>query len=346
MPTPEQYVSGLPEKPSHVPKRRRRGGAKRFFATLVKFLLLLSLIVLLTGVGYIGYLAINVAKISTQPLQLGGLVTDTTGRVNVLVLGVGDPGHSGEGLSDTTMVLSLDTRTKRVAQIGIPRDLRVKIPGYGYNKINTAHAYGGVVLAQQVVANTLGIPIHYYIKTDFKGLQQLVDAVGGIDVDVKDRLYDVEYPCSHDQYKICGLDIQPGQQHMDGATALQYARCRKGTCGDDFGRAERQQEVMNLVRDKVVRWDMLLRPDDLFRVVAAVRDRVETNMGAAQLLLFARSWREAADKDPVRFVLSTEQGGLLTVDTASSDLLPIGGDFDRVQERAAGIFDEPADSAK
>src|SRR5207342_2327164 len=106
----------------------------------------------LAVVGYGGYLAINVAKISTQPLQLGGLVSDETGRVNILVLGVGDPGHSGEGLSDTMMVLSMDTKTKRIAQISIPRDLRVKIPGYGYNKINAANAYGGVALAQQVVA--------------------------------------------------------------------------------------------------------------------------------------------------------------------------------------------------
>jgi LCP family protein required for cell wall assembly len=244
------------------------------------------------------------------------------------------------------MVLSLDTRNNRVAQIGLPRDLRVKIPGYGYNKINTAHAYGGVVLAQQVVANTLDIPIHYYIKTDFRGLQQIVDAVGGIDVDVKDRLYDTEYPCADNQYKVCGLDIQPGLQHMDGARALQYARCRKGTCGDDFGRAERQQEVLNLVRDKVVRWDMILRPDDLFGVVAAVRDRVETNMGAAQLLLFARSWREAGQNEPVRFVLSTEPGGLLTGDPSSSDLLPVGGDFDRIQERVDQIFTEPVESAQ
>jgi LCP family protein required for cell wall assembly len=309
-------------------------------------MLTLLLVVLLTGIGYFGYLAINVAKISTQPLQLGGLVGDGSGRVNILVLGVGDPGHSGEGLTDSMMVMSLDTQTKRVAQIGLPRDLRVKIPGYGYNKINTAHAYGGVVLAQQVVANTLGLPIHYYIKTDFKGLQEIVDAVGGIDVDVKDRLLDTEYPCSENQYEVCGLDIQPGLQHMDGARALQYARCRKGTCGDDFGRAERQQEVLNLVRDKVVRWDMVLRPKDLFGVVAAVRDRVETNMGAVQLLLFARSWRDAGDNDPIRFVLSTEEGGLLVGDTASSDLVPLGGDFDRIQERAANIFDEPVEGSE
>jgi LCP family protein required for cell wall assembly len=234
------------------------------------------------------------------------------------------------------MVLSVNTRTKQVAQISLPRDLRVNVPGYGYNKVNTAHAYGGVALAQQVVANTLGIPIHYYVKTDFRGLKAVVDAVGGIDVEVKDRLYDIEYPCEDNQYKSCGLDIKPGLQHMDGSKALQYARCRKGTCGDDFGRAARQQEVMDLVREKIVRWDIVLRPDDLFDVTSAIRDNLETNLGPVQMVLFARSWQESTKR--VHFVLSTKEDGLLAGDSRSSDLLPVGGDFDDIQERAKDIF--------
>jgi polyisoprenyl-teichoic acid--peptidoglycan teichoic acid transferase len=341
MPTPEQYVASLPTADLDGLSRRsaphaRRARRRRIWPTLVLAVLLVSLVSVLVYAGYIAY---NISKISTKPFQLGGLAADETGRVNVLVLGLGDPGHEGEGLTDTMMVISIDSRTKRVAQISIPRDLRVKIPGYGTGKINEANADGGVELAEQVVADTLDIPINYYVKTNFTGVRQLVDAVGGIDVDVKDRLVDPEYPCDDNQYKVCGLDIEPGVQHMDGTTALQYSRCRKGTCGDDFGRAARQQEVLNLVRDKVVRPDLLLNPRELTQVVTAVRSGVETDMGSVQAVEFGRLWEAAKTNQPVSLVLSTADGGYLK-DSGSSDLAPIGGSFDAIQARVKDIFSE------
>jgi LCP family protein required for cell wall assembly len=298
----------------------------------------LVLAAVLAIAGYAAYIVQGVAKISTNPVSLSGLAGDENGRTNILVLGVGDPGHAGEKLSDTMMVLSLDTHTKRVAQISVPRDLRVDIPGYGSSKINAANAYGGVGLAEQTVSNTLGIPIHYYVQTDFTGLKQLVDAVGGVDVNVKERLADPEYPCDDNQYKVCGLDIEPGMTHMNGTLALQYARCRKGTCGNDFGRAARQQEVMNLVRDKVVRWDLLLNPAKLTPVISAVRTGIQTDMGAVQMLELARDWQAAQKNRPVNLVLSTSDGGYLRDAPGSSDLVPIDGDFSAISDRVKNIF--------
>jgi LCP family protein required for cell wall assembly len=296
-------------------------------------------------VVYAGYIAVSVAKISTQPLDLTGLATDPSGRVNVLVLGEGDPGHDGTGLTDTMMVLSLDTRSKRVAQISVPRDLRVDIPGYGQSKINAANAYGGVPLAEQVVSTALGIPINYYIHTDFSGLKNLVDAVGGIDVNVKDRLSDPEYPCDDNQYKSCGLDIEPGYQHFNGTQALEYARCRKGTCGNDFGRAQRQQEVLNLVRDKVVRWDMLLNPAKMAPVIAAVRSGIQTDMGAVQLAELGKYWQDGKSNHPVTLVLSDAPGNYLVDIPGSSDLAPEGGTFDSIQNRVQNIFSDATSSS-
>src|SRR5713101_4370660 len=170
MPTPEQYVEALPTAGLDGISRRAGGHGRRkrhMGRVWPRLLLTFLLLTLAAFVGYVGYIAVNVAKISTQPLQLAGLASDSTGRVNILVLGEGDPGHAGVGLTDTMMVVSLDTKAKRVAQISVPRDLRVNIPGYGSGKINEANADGGVTLAEQVVANTLGIPINYYVKTDF-----------------------------------------------------------------------------------------------------------------------------------------------------------------------------------
>jgi LCP family protein required for cell wall assembly len=341
MPTPEQFISSLDSEtptgpPSKAPKPRQP--RRRRWRRVVGITLLVLLIAVL---GYIAVLANNVAKISTQPLDMTGLATDSDGRTNILILGQGDPGHAGENLTDTMMVLSLDTRAKRVAQVSIPRDLRVKLDGYGYNKINAANALGGVKLAEQTVSDTLGIPIHYYVDTNFTGLRGLVDAVGGVDVNVKDALIDREYPCDDNQYKACGLDIKPGLQHMDGTRALQYARCRKGTCGDDFGRAQRQQEIIALVREKATTWDTIINPVKLTPLTAALRQGVTTDMGAIQMLQLALNWQDAQKNQPLHLVLSIKSGGYLKSSGSSSDLLPADGTFEAIQERVQHIFTIP-----
>lgn len=318
---------GYPE-----PEKRRR-----WPKVLAAFLIL----ILLVACGYIGLIIYNVANISTKPFNFLGLTKDDTGRTNILVLGVGDKGHAGEGLSDTMMVLSVDSRTNRVAQISIPRDMRVEIPGYGYKKINQANALGGVDLARQTVSNTLGIPIHYYVQTNFTGLKGMVDAVGGIDVSVKDRLYDPEYPCEVDDGSVCGIDIQPGKQHMDGAKALQYARCRKGTCGDDFGRAARQQEVINLLREKMTQWSVILNPFRLAPLTSALKSSIQTDLGSYEMAQLGHAWQQAQKHEPIRLVLHMGNGGYLRSSGDSSDLVPVGGSYEAIQERVQGIFDLP-----
>ena len=335
MPTPDEYVTALggnQQLPSEKPVRQRR--PRRWQRILVAIM-----VVILAGVlCYALYIASIVAKISTQPFDFTPLSRDSSSRTNVLILGMGDPGHAGEGLTDTMMVLSYDIPGRRVAQISIPRDLRVKIPDYGYAKINSANVYGGTKVAEQTVSNTLGIPIHYFVQTDFAGLVGLVDAVGGIDVNVTNRLVDTEYPCDDNQYKSCGLDIKPGLQHMDGSLALKYVRCRKGTCGNDFGRAQRQQEVIGLVRDKMVKWQNLVNPVVLIPLVDALHKSLKTDMGSVQLLQLANGWQKAKANHPVNLVLSTSPGGFLREAGGSSDILPLDGTFEAIQERVKNIF--------
>ena len=341
MPSPQQYIDAAkqtsppPKQPtSKPPKPRRRFGIKRFIFTFLGLFILAAVL-------YAGYLVTIVAKISTNSWQLGGLSEDSGGRTNLLVLGVGDPGHAGENLSDTMMVISLDSGTHRIAQVSIPRDLRVLIPGYGYSKINAANTYGGEVLAEHVVSNTLDAQIDYYVQTDFSGMKDIVDAVGGVDVNVTQRLVDTEYPCDDNQYAVCGLDIEPGLQHMDGARALQYVRCRKGTCGNDFGRAARQQELLGLLKPKVLDPALLLHPDKLTRLTTAVQKSIKTNLGLFQLLELANRFRTDYSNRPVNLVLSTAPGGLLKGDPGgSSDLLPIGGDFSAIADKFKTIFSD------
>jgi len=129
-------------------------------------------------------------------------------------------------------VATIDEATKSVSLLSVPRDTRVKIPGHGWDKINHAYANGGSQLSQKAVENLLGIPIDYYVTIDFAGFYKIVDAVGGVDVDVEKRMY------YEDPYDELVIDIQPGMQHMNGKTAIQYVRYRDSE--GDIGRIERQ----------------------------------------------------------------------------------------------------------
>jgi LCP family protein required for cell wall assembly len=331
MPAPHEFLRDLGDDSHRKPDKgpRRRIHWKRIFVTIL--LILITLVI--AAAGYIVY---NIAGISKRPFSLTGLASDN-GRTNVLVLGVGDPGHAGQDLSDTNMVISFDAKTKQVAEISVPRDLRVNIPGYGYSKINAANAVGGSDLARQVVSTTLSIPINYVITTNFTGLQDMVNAVGGIDVNVKTELIDPEYPCASNQWLACGLDIKPGLQHMDGATVLEYVRCRKGTCGNDFGRAARQQEVINLVRQKAISYSILLHPSRFKTLSTAVRTNLTTDLSGTDMVQLALLFQQQKGQ-PIQLVLSTAPDSYLVDAYGSSDLVPADGTFAAIQAKVQGIF--------
>ncbi len=325
MPAPNEFLRDL----GHEEKPPRKGRIKR----IIIVTLLVVLAIVIAGLVYLGS---SLAGISKRPFSLTGL-SNTNGRTNVLVLGQGDPGHAGTGLTDTMIVVSFNQSTKQVAEISVPRDLRVDIPGYGYAKINEANALGGTNLARQVVSTTLGIPIDYVVSADFTSLEDLVNAVGGIDVNVATELSDPEYPCANNQYLACGLDIKPGLQHMDGARVLQYTRCRKGTCGNDFGRDARQQQVINLVRQKIFSTSTLLHPSRLHSLTTAIRNNFTTDLSGTDMAQLALLWQQQKGQ-PTQLVISTAPDSYLTDAYGSSDLVPKDGTFAAIQAKVQGIF--------
>jgi LCP family protein required for cell wall assembly len=182
-------------------------------------------------------------------------------RVNILLLGIDQrEGEAGPFRTDTMILVGIDPATNSVSMLSIPRDLWVRIPGYGENRINTAHATGdlrnypggGVALAKKTVSQNLGVPVHYYVRINFVGFEKLIDAIGGLDIDVPQAIHDDKYPT--EDYGTMVLDIPAGPQHMDGQTVLRYARSRHGT--DDFDRMSRQQQVIRAALDKVLTLDI------------------------------------------------------------------------------------------
>ncbi|HEX7260102.1 MAG TPA: LCP family protein [Candidatus Saccharimonadia bacterium] len=299
----------------------------------------LGLTVLVLGAVAALYVAFNITKISANPFGFGKLKGEELGRINIMMLGVGDPGHAGENLSDTNLLISVDSRSHAIAIISIPRDTRVKIPGYGSGKINTAHAKGGIPTAKDTMETNLGVPVHYFVKANFSGLRQVVDAVGGVDVTNTTRLNDPEYPCDNNQYKRCGFKLAPGKHHLNGATTLKYVRCRKGTCGDDFGRAQRQQEVMQAIRQKVTSAGTLANPIALGRLVAAAGDNIQTDLSVNNVLRLNELTKKTPKNNIYNVVFNLQPGGFLVADPrGSGDLVPSSIDFDDIQEFVQNVF--------
>jgi len=214
-------------------------------------------------------------------------------RVTILIMGVDYRDWlEGEGAprSDTMMLVSLDPITNQASLMSIPRDLWVEIPGFGYNRINTAYRFGesasvpggGPSLAMQTVEKWIGVPIGYYAVIDFHTFEDMIDEIGGIDVVVEERI------------KISAIDrhqrwLEPGPHHLDGPDALAYARVRKNA-GGDFGRADRQQQVVVAVLERLVSLDML--PSLIQkapRLYQELSEGVRTNLSLEQMVQLAWS---------------------------------------------------------
>jgi LCP family protein required for cell wall assembly len=185
--------------------------------------------------------------------------------VNILLIGVDKrPGDDDGARGDTLILVRLDPLAKWASMLSIPRDSVVDIPRFGLAKINAAFAYGyanaeavygagtepdaaGGALAAETVEQFLGVKVDYVAQVDFNGFAQLVDAIGGVPVDVERPLLDAEYPT--DDYGVERIYIPSGLQVMDGRTALIYARSRH--LSTDYDRSRRQQQVLRALLDQV-----------------------------------------------------------------------------------------------
>lgn len=267
----------------------------------VRRLVILTLSVLVIGsLGYFGFRAYNSMKNVFSGgggilNLLGGsqgqlLKGEMDGRVNVLLLGIGDEGHAGENLSDTMIVASYDTKSKAVSMISIPRDFYAKMPNGGYYaKLNAAHAYGeqakegsGPEAAKTAIQEISGLPIHYYVRVDFTGLTEIVDAVGGVTVDVDRDFCDYGYTKAAYYHPVC---FKAGVQKMDGETALKYARSRKasGAEGSDFARSKRQQKIIVALKDKILSTETAFNPARVLKILESLGKHIRTDLGMNEL---------------------------------------------------------------
>ena len=201
-------------------------------------------------------------------------------RVNILLLGIDKRPDETYSRTDTMILVTVDPNTKTAGMLSIPRDLWVSIPGYDEDRVNKAYFFGdkngypggGPALAMRTVQYNLGMPVHFYAQIDFDGFRQVIDTLGGIDIDVPETIDDPTFPDNN--YGYDPFYIEAGQHTLDGYLALKYARTR-ATPGSDFSRAKRQQAVLLAIKDKALQLNMVPRIPELWNTMAGA---FETNL--------------------------------------------------------------------
>jgi LCP family protein required for cell wall assembly len=200
---------------------------------------------------------------------------------NILLLGTDHArlaGRESANRTDSITLVRADSGRHRIAYLSIPRDLVVEIPGYGTSKINAAMQVGGAALAVRTVRQLTDLPINHVLIVDFSQFEDLIDKLGGIEIDVPGPIvskFDCPYPTEERCARWDGWRFAKGKQHMDGRRALIYARVRKNALNPadtDFARAERNQQVLQAVAGKMTGFGTLVKlpfiGDDLLAPVA------------------------------------------------------------------------------
>lgn len=222
------------------------------------------------------------------------LQEDAYGHTNILLLGTGGEGHDGADLTDTIIVASINQTTNQVTLFSVPRDFYITDKKVGSMRINNLYFVGkkelgdaeiGLSMLKTHVEEIANVPIHYYLKVDFKGFKEIVDAVGGVDMDIPEAVYDPQYPRGEDiGYET--FSIAAGPQHLDGTTALKYARSRHST--SDFDRSKRQQLLLYALKEKAEKEGILSDTGKLQDLYHALQSYLDTSLTLREVITLGK----------------------------------------------------------
>ena len=244
-------------------------------------------------------------------------------RTNILILGLDSrPGEGTVTRSDTIILVTVNPADLYVGMLSIPRDLYVEVPGYGLQRINAAHVLAesvspgsGPLLVAQTIEYNFGVPVHRTMRLDFQAFVAIVDAAGGVTINVERPIIDYEYPTA--DYGTTVVEFQPGVQHMDGERALQYARIRHGS--SDFERARRQQQVMVALIRQLLMPENWRRWPDVYR---AFVQHVETDLTLLDVAAIAPTVLWVGPEGIDRRVIDREMAIGVTTASGASVLEP------------------------
>src|SRR6266542_4507128 len=253
---------------------------------------------------------VPVAIPDEAPEPIPTAVPDPGGAMNILL--VGTDARPGEDVSrtDTIVLAHFDKHTNRVSLLSFPRDLWVTIPGYGKNKINAAYPLGerkiglgyGPALLKETVGELVGLPIDHFVLINFDGFKTLIDKIDGIYVDVPKALDDDAYPT--DDYRTIKIHFDAGRQLLDGDRALIYARTRHAD--SDFGRNQRQQQVLMAIFDRVRDQGLFGQLTSVDDYTAVLSDYIRTDITRSEMLRLASAGAQLDSENIQRFAIDSK----------------------------------------
>lgn len=350
-----------PENDVNLEKTKKK--SKKIFHTLV---ILAILIIIFAGKIIVSDSSVDswyssffskISHIATSPNNK--LTGEEDDRINILLIGMGGKNHDGGYLADTIMLISLKPSTKQVSMISVPRDMTVPVERGAWRKINSINATaeakeegsGGLAMTK-ALSEILGTPITYYVRADFQGFVNIIDEMGGVNVNVEKTLDDYSYPIMGEEDNVDyysryeHLHVEAGLQKMSGSLALKFARSRHGINGEgsDFARAKRQQLILQAVKDKLLSSSTLLKPAMLVKISNQLREHVDTNISITDLIAIWDGYKNVNKENIINKVFDNSPDGLL-MDTVGENgaylLMPRAGNYNEVKEVVQNIFGVP-----
>lgn len=306
------------EQPA-VRKRKKRRNLNPAVGFLLLFFMLIS------G-AWCGYAAMN-AILPSANVWGDDADQEMLNNINILVLGCDEREGDSATRADVIMLATIRPDAKQVSVFSIPRDTRVEIAGHGKDKVNHAMAYGGIPLIQSSIENLLNVQIDHYVKVNFDGFINVIDALGGVNIDVPRRMYK----------PLEAIDLQAGYQTLDGSEALAFVRWRGDGTGD-YGRIERQQQFLAAVTAKVK--DMSL--SQALNVVSAVMDSIETDMSIKQMTSYGINLLGIGSEDVKTYSFTGESVWIDGVNYVEPDMDTINDIVDKMQHGEPEPAAEPA----
>ncbi|MGM9566889.1 MAG: LCP family protein [Clostridia bacterium] len=277
------------KKKKKSPKKKKKGKKKKNkFTTAVFVIVLVCLMFLFGWIGYVGAYIYPLLTGANDEDEVKAPITEeqkeafASGELTILLMGSDFREGDTQSRSDTLMVAFVNLDQKQIRLLSMPRDTYVTIPTTGERtKINHSYAYGGVDLVKQTLESNFGIKCDYYMDVDFQGFIDVIDALGGITVDVPQDMY---YPDE-------GIDLTAGVQQLDGNKALQFCRFR-GDGQGDLGRIDRQQAFLVAMKEKMFSAGTLLKIPD---ICSAVMDNMQTDFTGTQILQILLQFKNGVD---------------------------------------------------
>jgi len=366
-------ASDLPTEKKFNPKKNVSFQEAKSDRQIIKFILRFLGIIFLISLFYLAFLIFKVNKLgekinpsSKSTISLTETIKNfavddfpilsgtNQGQINILLLGIAGEKKPGQNLTDTIMIVSINTKTNRVGLLSLPRDLFVEIPKLKIqSKINSVYQIGlksnnrdpqkAAELIENTVEEITSLDINYYVILDFEGFEKIIDSIGGINIMNERDIYDASYPGPNYSYET--FELEKGFHELDGKMALKYARERHSDPAGDFGRAKRQQQVLQAVKNKVFSAKTFLNIFTLNDLLNALGKNIKTNITIDEIGSFMNLIQKLDTQNINNVVVDAwnKESFLKVAHIAMGNvqafaLIPRVGNWSEIQEVAQNIF--------